>query len=72
MQIRGHRVICVTARKDNEENRKDIGGLMKIPVYFTGGVSKIRFAKENNLRINIWIDDNPEGLVNGYHRKQSN
>ena len=61
----GHRVICVTARHDNDENR-EIANDIRIPVYFTGRQAK-QFYMETvwNMKVDIWIDDNPAAILNG-------
>ena len=66
---RGHTVYCVTARHDNETNRKQIEELFG-PIVFPqlGGViytqhqSKRAVAQGLGVRIDIWIDDMPEGV----------
>jgi hypothetical protein len=62
---RGHRVICVTARRDTDENRE----IVQIPgcmTYFTGLSSKLWYMTEKRgVKVDIWIDDDPRSLVNG-------
>ena len=67
----GHRVWLVTARRDTEENRQDIGAWLdhwghNLPVLFTNLGSKLDAVKRQGLEIDIWIDDDPASLVHGH------
>lgn len=66
------RVICVTQRTGNESNIDEVDEWLadhdiSIPVYFTGGASKIDYLREQ-LQIEKFIlcDDNPVKAVNGW------
>lgn len=64
----GHQVFIVTARRGEyiDEVREFLADHdIKAAVFFTSLGSKLEFAKRNNLRVDIWIDDHPESLVNG-------
>lgn len=67
----GHSVICVTARRDTDENRETITEWMRmhlgytIPVFYSNLGSKLHLMKERGLKPDIWIDDDPESLVRG-------
>jgi len=67
----GHRCICVTARRDTDDNRETIENWMvshgvHLPVYFTGLASKVEHAKKIGLVVNIWIDDDPKKCALGH------
>jgi hypothetical protein len=67
----GHRVICITARRDTEDNNETIDEWMTmhgvhLPVYFTGLSSKVEYAKKIGLKVDIWIDDQPRQCDLGY------
>jgi len=65
-QANGHRVVCVTARRDTNENREivQIPGVM---TYFTGLASKLWYMAEKlGVKVDIWIDDDPVSLVRGH------
>lgn len=65
-KARGHTIVCVTARRDTGENRE----IVRVPgctTYFTGLASKLWFMRERRgLKIDIWIDDDPQTCVNGH------
>lgn len=65
---RGHAIWCVTARSPHhiQEVEQTIGlALEPNHIIATDGGEKRRFLKEiHNLRPDIWIDDNPESIVN--------
>jgi hypothetical protein len=67
----GVRVLCLTQRPHTESDVDEIDEWLEehkisIPVYFTGGMSKTRYIK-NELEITRYIlcDDNPVWAVNG-------
>lgn len=66
----GHRVLCVTSRRDDEENREDIERCfsqfgISIPVIFSNMGSKLWTMEQRNVKVDIWIDDAPHALVHG-------
>jgi uncharacterized HAD superfamily protein len=66
-----HKVFIVTARRGTEENFEDIKEWLMIhdiqaPVYFTSLGSKIAYMKDRGIKVDIWIDDDPEALVRGH------
>lgn len=66
----GHRVICITARRETDDNVDEIEDWMVmhgtvLPVYFTSLQSKVQFAEDRGLKVDIWIDDNPRACANG-------
>jgi hypothetical protein len=67
----GHRCICITARRDTDDNRESIETWMTmhgvhLPVYFTGLSSKVEYAKRLGLKVDIWIDDDPKRCALGH------
>ena len=65
-----HRVICVTARRETEENIDDIDEWMnmwgiELPVYFTNLKSKVEKMSSLGVKVDVWIDDNPRAVVHG-------
>lgn len=72
-QGRGHTVYIVTCRHDTHENREEVYGdrestLTGLPWsrhIFTGFAAKKWFCEHRGLKIDIWIDDYPESIING-------
>ena len=67
----GHVVICVTARRDTDENREDIEAWMHehgidLQTYYTSLGSKVDFTKCMGLKVDIWIDDDPRKCALGH------
>ena len=67
----GHRCICITARRQTEDNVESIENWMTmhgvhLPVVFTGLASKVEHAKKMGLKIDIWIDDDPKRCALGH------
>lgn len=61
----GHKVVCVTARRDTDENIAEVEGFLidnqiDIHVFYTSLRSKVDFMKSRGINVNIWIDDNPK------------
>jgi hypothetical protein len=59
-------VICVTARHDYEMAKvhSSIGNMIgKSQCFSTGRVHKKKYMKEQGLKVDIWIDDNPSAIV---------
>lgn len=69
-QDKGHRVLCVTARRDTDENREmmtenfDLYGV-EMPIIFSNLGSKMHVMESRGIKVNIWIDDSPFAIVNG-------
>lgn len=66
-----HQVVCVTARRDTDENRDTIREWMEshgisLRTYFTGLGSKVEFMKARGLDVKIWIDDDPRKCALGH------
>ena len=63
---RNHRVIVVTARRNTVENRDVVRTTDGLPVFFTGLKAKRWYLETTwNIRPDIWIDDQPDVIVNG-------
>lgn len=67
----GHKVICVTARRDTYENREEMNRnfthfLINIPIYFCNLKSKQREMDDKGVKVDIWIDDSPFAITQGY------
>lgn len=67
----GHRVVCVTARRDTEDNNETIDEWLRshgvdVPVYFTALGSKVEHMTRLGLRVDIWIDDDPRKCAMGH------
>lgn len=63
----GHRVYCVTMRNEAEgdEARRDIGHMVR-KVICTGRVGKQEHCRSLGISIDIWIDDMPQTIVEGW------
>ncbi len=61
---RGHTCVLVTGRSDEgqwgNEVRRAVGGLM--PIVFSSGGWKATAAERAGHRVDVWIDDMPEGI----------
>lgn len=55
----GHSVICLTMRNTDERIFD-----MPCEIIYTSRKAKLIFAAKNNIKIDIWIDDNPAWLFN--------
>lgn len=67
----GHRVVCVTARRDTDDNFETINAWMHshgidLRTYFTGLSSKVEHMKKLGLKVDIWIDDDPRKCALGH------
>ena len=64
--LRKDEVICIS-RDHNGNKQEIIDGIGKVigkeNCYFTEGQAKKDFAKDNNLKVDIWIDDNPKHIL---------
>ncbi len=60
----GHKVVCVTCRRETLENVEecDVPGVL---TYFTGGSPKDWFMRERGVTVDVWLDDDPRGIVFG-------
>lgn len=63
---RGHKVYCVTARRETEENvaECDVPGVL---TYFTGLSAKDWYMREKRgIVVDVWVDDDPKVIVHGH------
>lgn len=67
-----HKIVIVTSRRDTEENRAEIEQFLfpsfrsDVPIVFCSLKSKIKVCQEQGYKIDVWIDDDPDTLVNGH------
>ena len=64
----GHSVFLVTQRRATDENISLIEGVLadldlNIPIFMTGLKAKKPFVKNIGVAIDIWIDDNPNSIL---------
>lgn len=69
-QHKGHRVLCVTSRRDSESNLEDMVGVfeangLSLPVIFCNMGSKLWTMEQRGTKVDIWIDDAPHAIVHG-------
>ena len=65
-QRRGHEVVVVTARPDNDETRCEMRGVFdiwEVAVYCSGDEPKAHYARRKGLAVDVWIDDLPGWIV---------
>ena len=67
----GHRVICVTARRDTETNRDIVGAWMSeneidLYTYYTSLESKVDYMERIGLKVDNWWDDDPRKCALGH------
>ena len=67
----GHSVVCVTARRDTEENREMLRAELDrwiegLPLFLTSLSSKKDYMEKIGVRIDIWIDDDPRVITEGF------
>ncbi len=67
----GHDVVCVTARRNTYENQELLERAfahfhLALPTVFCNLGSKLDEMKKQGVKVDIWIDDNPETLVRGH------
>ncbi|WP_397570683.1 hypothetical protein [Schlesneria sp. T3-172] len=69
-QSRGHRVYVVTARRDTDEARAEIRSMLRehdcvLPIVFTEMGSKLHAMRERGVKVDVWIDDEPQTVISG-------
>lgn len=67
IQERGHRIICVSARRDVLEHRQALQAVLpeKVPILLSYDVPKREFALKHGYDVDIWIEDTPEAVYQG-------
>ena len=71
MQSFGHRVVCVTARRDTNENRLNIESYFRkygidLYVHYSALGSKLDYMERIGVKVDIWIDDDPRKCAMGH------
>lgn len=66
-----HRVVCVTARRDTDDNNETLDEWMRshgidLRVYYTALSSKVDHMTQLGLKVDIWIDDDPRKCALGH------
>jgi hypothetical protein len=66
---RGHRIVCITGRTDSIKNRMELGRVFGPHIFsrltavvFCNHSPKRNVALSRGYKIDIWIDDLPEGV----------
>lgn len=64
-QLKGHKVVCVTARHHIQTMDADFDPRLKelIEIFPTGGKGKMQFMRNKGWEIDVWIDDQPHWIV---------
>ena len=67
----GHQVVCVTARRDTDDNNETINSWMQshgidLRVYYSALGSKVEYMQKRGLKVDIWIDDDPRKCAMGH------
>lgn len=62
---RGHRVFCVTCRRETEENiaECDVPGVL---TYFTDRAPKDWFMREQGIVVDVWVDNDVKVILHGH------
>ena len=62
-----HKVYIVTCRRDTPENREEVcvKGIAKHRHHFTGLAAKKWYMEQQGIKVDVWIDDNPDSIVKG-------
>jgi hypothetical protein len=60
----GHRVVCVSARRNTFEHRAELVNALPsgVTVLLSYDTPKRLYAKEQGVEVDIWIDDMPEAI----------
>lgn len=66
-----HQVVCVTARRDTDDNNETIDSWMQshgfdLRVYYSALGSKVEYMRNRGLKVDIWIDDDPRKCAMGH------
>ncbi len=68
LQSSGHKVIIVTMRSRELDWDAEFSFLKSdygIETFFADGQPKRKYMEDRGIYVDIWIDDSPEGIVNG-------
>jgi hypothetical protein len=63
--LRGHCVVCITARQKTLENQEELGQALPsgVVAHFSYDEPKSDYAKRNGIPVDVWIDDMPGWIV---------
>lgn len=64
----GGSVSIVTVRHptlDHNEDFDQLKGWLEVETFFTDGAPKKAFCEDLGVSFDIWIDDNPDAIING-------
>lgn len=61
-QQRGHRVICITGRRESFEARRELENALPsgVDVFFAYDEPKMSHADRFGITVDVWIDDWPD------------
>lgn len=64
-QSRGHRVICITGRRESFEARRELENALPkvVDVFFAYDEPKMDHAGRNGIIVDVWIDDWPDMIT---------
>lgn len=64
-QSRGHRVICITGRRELFENRRELDDALpdNVDIFFSYDMPKMDYAEDAGITVDVWIDDWPSLIV---------
>jgi len=68
LQSCGHKVYCVTLRSkdlDWHDDFEELANKYEVETIFCDGESKRKVTELQGIKIDVWIDDWPEGIPNG-------
>lgn len=65
----GHDIFMVTARRNTNENVDQINSHLdcwdcQMPIILTEGRAKRPTMEGRGIKVDVWIDDHPEGIAN--------
>lgn len=66
MQLAGHRVVCVSARRDTFEHRQILVNALpeNVAVYLSYDAPKRMYCLSKGIEPDIWIEDRPYAVDN--------
>jgi|SRR5699024_7799902 len=63
LRDRGHEVLVCTARYSGYEfDDMNFVKEQKFPIYYTSGMGKRKFMKDQGILVDVWIDDMPDAI----------
>jgi hypothetical protein len=63
--LRGHLVVCITARRKTLENQQELMKALPegVVAHFSYDEPKQDYARRNSIPVDVWIDDSPGWIV---------